>query len=138
MFMSTKNARRMSRKEFVMQFVKPVIVASDDLAEGIYAASGVAQASGKTVTATVASTNWWGSEGQTTFNVTIPAGVGDHVIITLNFSGEVSNFWGGNGNCSVNGTVGKIDAWNPAETFQITAQSKEQNLTIKSASIAAA
>lgn len=118
--------------------IKPIVLASDDLAEGIYAASGQSQVSGNSVTATLASTNFWGEEGQSTFNISLPAGTSGHVIVTLKFSSDIISGWGGNGNTSINGNVATLDMWNPAENFQFTAQSRDEGLSVTSASVAAA
>ena len=112
---------------------KPMMIAVEDLAEGVYAASG----SGAAVTAQYLSdsTNDWTGETDTKFKVILTGNHAGHQKITLTFNGTFREGWGGNGSVICNGNVATLDVWDPQDTFEITLKGMTKGLSFVSGKI---
>lgn len=114
-------------------YQKPTLYRTEDLAEGVYAASG---SNGNTVKFTSNGFKaWYGQSGEINYNVTIPSSyAGEHVILTLQFSKNITNCYGLSGSNSVSGKTATLEIWN-AQSGTVTAQSAEGDPGLKSITI---
>ena len=108
------------------EYTKPMILANEDLAEGVFTASGTpatpAAASGA-MWAKKKEEFWNNSDnGQITFHVVPTAHVGEHVTMTITYAQAVDNAWGGNYKFTNSGTTSTVDAWGLLAEFDLTIQ----------------
>ena len=81
-------------------YEKPLVVMTEELAEGIFAASGAAtgtetsSSSKNTCTFTKTSENNWGSTGQKTYSVNVPSNADTNLQFKVEFSESVESIWG--------------------------------------------
>jgi hypothetical protein len=109
---------------------KPVIIETEDLAEGVYAASG----SGSVTWAPGTKNTWPGGEN-VNFTVSIPSQyVGKHVKLTVTFDQAVSGAWGLDASATLNGSVLTLEHWNVPQTGTVTV-SQNSNADIQITSI---
>lgn len=111
---------------------KPMLLTTDDLAEGVYAASGD---QGNSVKVVSKGTNQ-GNANQHIFGVTLPNGLSNHFKIKFVFSSKVNDSWGGNGSFTQEGDNGRVgDFWYPPTTFDIIAVSDDPSLSVVSCTV---
>lgn len=115
----------------MVMYKKPWIIETDDLAEGIYAASGA-----ESITWTAGSKSVYSSDnGQFAFNISLPAAyVNKHIKLTVIFDRQITNAWGMNANPSINGTTAILNIWSAPETGTITAAVPSSEVNIVSIS----
>ncbi len=103
-------------------YEKPVVVPMNDMAEGVYMASG----GGSVQVGTKRDVQDWSGSGQATWDLTLPSVLaGKHISLTVQFSAPVTNAWcGGNVTSNGNGTV-VFDYWNAPATVSVTAQATD-------------
>lgn len=104
---------------------KPVIIQTEDLAEGVYAASGSSESQNVSwVRGT--HTIWNATSGQVDFTLSIPSQyVGNHVKLTIVFDQTLSGAWGENGlngQNSVNGKTLTLDISTAPQSGTVFAQ----------------
>ena len=76
-------------------YEKPILIESTDLAEGVFAASGATnEPAANSCTFSKKSTNSWGTTGQITYDVTIPANTDTNLKFLVTFSEAIDNAWG--------------------------------------------
>lgn len=115
-------------------YQKPTLYKTEDLAEGVYAASGSSE---DTVRFTSNGfTSWGGQNGQINYSVTIPSKyIGEeHVILTVNFSKNVTGCWGLNASVTGSGKTFTFDVWHP-QNGTIGANSDQGDPGLKSITI---
>lgn len=116
------------------EYERPVAVVNDELAEGVYMASGdtvgtgdsstSASNSGGTkggITVTKGTENDWGQDNcQVTFKIALPDGTSGHKKIVISCNQKVVNAWGGGGSVECSGKKVTLDIWNVAAEFEVT------------------
>lgn len=120
-------------------YKKPVLFQTEDLTEGIYAASGSSSGGGNQANFTPGSFQpyWAGNpkSGSIDYAVTIPSQwLGKHVILTLSFDKNITNCFGMGGGQSVSGKSATLNVPG-AQNGTITVQSTEGDPGLKSISI---
>ena len=119
-------------------YERPEVMMVENLAEGVYLASGdgagsTTESSGGATTGERTGENWWGSEGQIMF--AIPCNMaGKHVRMTVVYSADISGSWGSNSSAYVSGNKAVYEVWNAPSTFDITVQTKDKGISISSVS----
>lgn len=111
-------------------YEKPMVVESEDLAEGIFAASGDHQAAApapadeKSCSFTKKNVvSWGGTEGQVVYDVSLPATSDAHTTFEVTFSEPVVNAWGfGSWALSADKKSAAIDLWNISGVQECTLQ----------------
>ena len=91
-------------------YEKPIVIENEDLAEGVFAASGArmeeaANAANNANACTFSKTSEtsWGSTGQITYAVTIPSNHDTNLKFQVTFSEAVDNAWGLGGSWVLSG-----------------------------------
>lgn len=117
-------------------YKKPVLFQTEDLAEGVYAASGSSSETSEDVRFTVAgTTSWGGPSGQIRYSLTIPDKyIGKNVILTFHFTKKIENLWGLGGSLSVSETTAMLNIWN-LQNGEVTVQYVDGDPGLKSISI---
>lgn len=120
-------------------YKKPVLFQTEDLTEGIYAASGSSSGSGNEADFTPGSFQpyWAGNpkSGSINYAVTLPpAYIGKHIILTFSFEKEITNCFGMGGGQLVSGKSATLNVPG-AQNGSVTVQSNEGDPGLKSISI---
>ena len=104
-----------------MAYEKPIVLTTDDLAEGVYAASGASESGGATYT--LKQTNAW--DGNKQYDITFTNNSNEKVgsvTVTLKANGNVSSI-GGNVSGTVSGSTASV-------TFNNYGNGIEANATV--------
>ena len=113
------------------EYEKPIAVVNDELAEGVYMASGDTVAgnnssgssnnsNNKNITVTKGTENDWGKDNcQVSFKLSLPDGTTGHKKIVITCNQKAVNAWGG-GSASCSGKQVTLDIWNPSAELDIT------------------
>lgn len=140
-----------------MSYQKPLVMMNDDLAEGVYAASGaenndyVAEASATSgaggagnaaesstggagngkVTCSKTGESFWSDEGIVTFSLVIPSEyVGKHIKITVTFDRNPGNVNSTNYQTGVSGNTATFETWGAESSTTFNAQGKNKGINI--------
>lgn len=111
------------------EYVKPIIVISEEAAEGVYAASGAVSGG---VTVTKGNESW----GQNHFTLTIlPEYLAKHVKISGVSNKTITDCWTG-ATLSYSGTTFTIETWSAPSTFDLVLKcANDESMEVLSASI---
>ncbi len=100
-------------------YKKPVVIETEDLAEGVYTASGSGNA---TATKEKIEYNPWSKQATVTFTVTIPSeSIGQHIKVTVVFDQAPVNAWGSVSDLIRNGETINYEVYSASASHDITA-----------------
>ena len=105
----------------MIRYEKPVISVDAGMAEGIYAASGVAQ---NTVTfSEFTPISVWGESGQLKFTVDLSKLSNlSQLTLVITFNTDIANLWGGGANVQHNGKTATLYWYAAPSTAELTVQ----------------
>ncbi len=112
---------------------KPVIIQTEDLAEGVYTASGTGS-----VVWNKKSINSWTGAAQVTFTITIPADYSNqHIKVSVVFDQAPTNAWGSVSNLVRSGETINYDIYidNAPASHEITAEVNGSDVNIVSVKV---
>ena len=114
---------------------KPVIIQTEDLAEGVYTASGTGSAVWYKKSTEY---NKWNNIAQVTFTITIPADYsGQHIKVSVVFDQAPTNAWGSVSNLVRSGETINYDIYidNAPASHEITAEVNGSDVNIVSVKV---
>ncbi|MDD6789508.1 MAG: hypothetical protein PUE04_05340 [Lachnospira sp.] len=110
---------------------KPVIIQTEDLAEGVYTASGTGS-----VVWNKKSINSWTGTAQVTFTITIPADYsGQHIKVSVVFDQAPTDAWGSVSDLARSGETVNYDIYNAPVSHDITAVVNGSDVNIVSVKV---
>ena len=123
------------------KYLKPDVIYSEDLSEGIYANSGSSKTSQSTQptsamsgTAVKKAENFWNAnDGQITYGVNLTGIDGkNHIRVVFHASSDCTGAWGGNAAVSKSGNDFIFDIWNPTSSFDATFSAVSKSASVDS------
>lgn len=112
---------------------KPVIIQTEDLAEGVYTASGTGSAVWNKKSTDYDS---WNKIAQVTFTITIPADYsGQHIKVSVVFDQAPTNAWGQVSGLARSGETINYDIYNAPASHAITAVVNGSDVNIVSVKV---
>ncbi len=112
------------------EYLKPTVIQSADLSEGVYAASG--STAGASGTVSKKGEEFWNdNNGQMKYDVTL-TGITEHTHIKVTFhaSEGFSNAWGGGAAVSKSGNDFIFDIWDASSNFEAVFQASTKSASV--------